>query len=412
MTPYLYITDGELYLSNGTQTFPLASAFAEKYIDKLRKNVQQKEWKTKGEGAIFTRGSMEDPEEKLAQASCRVLCARRYGKEVMYTMSIDGVCGIYRRSGLKNPCEGIVLGDNAYRYGDFDLLGQDLVVAAASGRESHIARLDVRKSGYTLLTDGQAYDTQPVFSRFEKDVIYYTSFGLPVGAPPPPAWSGLSMQQRLWEMQQELEDAALRGPGELFRLDMQTGALDLLFSHPDFDFCHPATDGNGALYYIKRPHKAHRKGEKRGCLWDLLLFPVRLVKGIVGFFNYFTILYSGQPITGGDSKRKDEGQLFLDDNLIQAEKELKANRAKKEAYPGIIPASWELHRKCGDRDEVLAHSVLAYALCGEDILYSNGSAILRRKPDGSVVKERDAARVTLIVPAGEEDTLPDQEQSK
>ena len=61
---------------------------------------------------------------------------------------------------------------------------------------------------------------------------------------------------------------------------------------------------------------------------------------------------------------------------------------------------------------MLAHSVLAYALCGEDILYSNGSAILRRKPDGSVVKERDAARVTLIVPAGEEDTLPDQEQSK
>ena len=164
----------------------------------------------------------------------------------------------------------------------------------------------------------------------------------------------------------------------------------------------PQCDGKGNLYYVKKPFKPENSGRKGGCLTDLLLAPFRLIKAIVGFFNIFTVKYSGKNLTtsGGSAKAKgkDSEKIFIDGNLISAEKERKENQNKGDAYPGIIPRSFEL--RCLTRegeDRLIRKGVLAYRVCEAGILYSNGSYILLRRPDGSEEKIQKADRVTFIL---------------
>lgn len=81
-------------------------------------------------------------------------------------------------------------------------------------------------------------------------------------------------------------------------------------------------------------------------LKDIVLFPVRLFGGILGFFDFFTMKYSGKTLnsSAGAAKSKSESQRFVLGNLIDAERELKRNSEHGEEYPGYVPREYELCR--------------------------------------------------------------------
>jgi hypothetical protein len=138
-----------------------------------------------------------------------------------------------------------------------------------------------------------------------------------------------------------------------------------------------------------------------GCLGDILLFPFRMIGAIFGFFNFFSIKYSGTPLSKrGSVKSKDEEKLFIDGNLISADAEYKKNKENGDKIPGIIPRSWELRRLYPDgRDVLVKRGVVAYRVDDdtENIFYSNGSAVVMIDPDGKEEKVSDAKRVTFIL---------------
>ena len=87
--------------------------------------------------------------------------------------------------------------------------------------------------------------------------------------------------------------------------------------------------------------------------------------------------------------------------MLDAEKNMKANKKSGDPYAGIMSANRVLVRRAPDgSEEVLAKGVLDYALCSDGgVVYSNGSHILYRKPDGnveSIVKTRMAARLQVV----------------
>ena len=91
--------------------------------------------------------------------------------------------------------------------------------------------------------------------------------------------------------------------------------------------------------------------------------------------------------------------MYIDGNLINAEKELRANAKKGDKNPGIIPRSWELRRlDSSGNDTLIKRGVSAFRVDETmgDILLSNGSHILKLDKNGKEEKILSAPKVTFI----------------
>ena len=401
---FTYIANGKMYRYEDGRSLELTSRILEDYITKVKDAAKRNEWKYTGSGAAFT-GTFQagaDAESRVASVYSRVHCLGRTDGDLIYSLEIDRACGIYRRFREGDGKEGIVIssGDAAYR--EFDIQNGRMVLTSAFGGESHIGVMELGNSALQIYTEGDTWDSSPVWSAARPDQIYFCSAGLPVGtepqAKPNAAPKGYS------EMVQEMYNAAARsqhGPTAICLLDIAQGTMEELLANNRYDYTHPQSMPDGSLYYIRRPYRAEQKrANPFGCLLDILLLPFRLLGALFGFLNVFSAKYSGKTLSkGGNVKQRDEQQMFIDGNLIQAEKELQTNRKRGEENPGIIPHTWELRRRDPNGADTLIRAGVAAFRADRrsgEILLSNGSAILRRTPDGKEKKIIDAPGVTLI----------------
>lgn len=396
---FLYLANGRLHLFRDGRSVELVSHMLDDYLTRVKDAARRNEWKYSGSGAAFT-GTLRagaDAESSVAAVHSRVCCVARHGNDLLYSLEIDRTCGIYRKYAEDAGKEGIVLssGDNAYR--DFDVCGDRIVLTSAFGGESHIGVMPLGSSMPNIYTEGATWDSAPVWSAHHPDQIYFCSAGLPVQEsekPTAPPTSYGEMAQQMYTA----HAAASRplGPTAICLLDIASGTMDELLSDGRYDYTHPQSTPDGALYYIRKPYRVEtRRANPLGCLF----VPFRLIGALFGFLNVFSAKYSGKTLSkGGDVKQRDEGQMFIDGNLINAERELQANRKRGEAEPGIIPHSWELRRREADgRDTLVRAGVVAYrVLPSGDILLSNGSAVLCRDAEGKERKVLSAQKVTFI----------------
>lgn len=401
---FTYIANGKMYAFEDGRSTELTSRVLEDYITKVKDAAKRNEWKYSGSGAAFT-GTFQpdaDAESRVASVFSRVHCLGHAEGDLLYSLEIDRACGIYRRFAEGDGKEGIVLssGDAAYR--EFDIQNGRIALTTAFGGESHIGVMELGKTAMQVYTEGDTWDSAPAWSAAHPDQIYFCSAGLPIStepqAKPNAAPKGYS------EMVQEMYNTAARaqhGPTAICLLDIAHGTMDEILANDKYDYTHPQSMPDGSLYYIRRPY---RTGQKRtnpfGCLLDILLLPFRLLGALFGFLNVFSAKYSGKTLAkSGDVKHRDEGQMFIDGNLIQAERELQANRKRGDRNPGIIPHTWELRRREADgRDSLIRAGVAAFRADPRngDLLLSNGSAILHRTPDGKEETIIDARGVTFI----------------
>lgn len=398
----LFIADSKIYRLDEGKLSEIENGILEKYREKLYQNVKRSEWKKNGSGARFLeQAAAEDAEEKLRNLYFCTDALAVTGDTLLFSQTIENTSGIYTKTGEND--EGIVLSDSGTRYGEFDELDGQLAVSASFAGESHIGLIRPGVAECRLLTEGETIDRHPFWSRFEKDVIYYSSAGLEItgSAERPEEAEGPSgLPARLLAAQRRT--ARNLGPASLCRLDLSAGEIDEILSDNRYDYIKPSTDGSGNLYFIRKPYKAaeNRNLGVGSCLLDILLFPFRLIRALLGFLNFFSVAYSGKTIrkSGTSSaKTRKNSEIYIDGNLIRADKEQKANEKKKDPYPGIIPRSFELCRRGQDGEiTVLKKGVIAYRVTDEGIVVSNGSGILLLGPDGKEKKLCDAPRVTYL----------------
>ena len=92
--------------------------------------------------------------------------------------------------------------------------------------------------------------------------------------------------------------------------------------------------------------------------------------------------------------------MFIDGNLINAERELKNNAKRGDKNPGIIPRSWELRRLATNGEDSLVRAGVTAFRVDEatgDILFSNGSAVLKLDKNGKEERIVKADKVTFII---------------
>lgn len=366
-----------LYLSNNQITYlkdQKQLAIPCQAVDLYKKNLeeikQRKEWKSKGTGAQFMgMGYMPDMQQSNHIYPSDMVFTGP--DQIIYAARLDEGTAIYAKS-LNNlqELEGLVLRKNEFIVYDiaYDGHNQRLALSASAPyqHERHLSVLSIDGNRIQYVTEGECQDANPVFNAQNPDQIYYDSCGF-----------AYDQQGRV-----------SIGPKRICLLNLRTGDLDSVLEDAGYDFLKPQTDAQGNLYVLRRPYK--QKTDSLAVLKDLILAPVRIIKAIIGWLDFFTQRYSGQSLktTSGanpaKARQKTQEELFVEGNLINAQKTRQQNSKTGEKYPGIIPRSWELIKLTPAGEVVVVKKgVLSYTLKDGSIVYSNGGYLLQLAADGS-----------------------------
>ncbi len=319
------------------------------------------EWKISGEGARF-RGDAAAPAER-ADAYLNGV-AWQDGK-IVYAYSVGGTSGVCRK-----PTDPKAREEHIFSASDREVLsvhpmGELIAVTVrADDVTAQVGILNAQTSELSTFTEGDARDANAVFDAARPACLLFDSAG--AGRTADGSFSGKY------------------APAVIMRLDRETLALEQVCGDGKNAYVKPQTDAQGNLYCIRRPEK-----ERGGSLFlDIVLFPFRLLKAFFGLLQAFTVIFGKTSLiteTGsGDNpargRKQDARKLFVDGRLIDAAKEEKRNKKRKDRAYGFIPASWKLV-KLGEKEEVIARGVCDYCIGREGVYYTDGRHIYRR--DGS-----------------------------
>ncbi len=372
MSNIYYVSEGKLYTVQEGNGRLLTSEAAEKYRQNLKEIEKRQEWKTSGAGARFMgmgtmslSGAQSTPEHAYVNVESLTAAGP---EKLIYALSLETSAGLHTKNPLKEEAaEGFILRRNNTRIHHIDCNPRDgaLVASVSDGpKECHIAIIKEEHSEFHVITEGETMDITPSYSRANPQVIYYSS-------------AGYYIDPR--------KSKTYYGSYCLNRLDLESGSLTEVMADEKYDYIRPKETASGKLYCIRRPKTAPKE---RPFLLDILLIPFRLLKAIFGWLNFFSRRYTGESLVkdkeGGSNpakhQMKSEEEIFIEGNLINAEKALKENIRQGEKYPGIAPKGWELVLIGENGDiEIIKKGVLDYAFDGEDLLFSNGKYLIRRR---------------------------------
>ncbi len=396
------IAEGKMYIlgKGDFEEKEIGSNIFESYISRKKRFAQQKEWKTQGNAAVFAGNykAGSDAESEVRNTKMNINCLRVNGRGMIYSMTIDETSGIYTKSDIYDTetQEGFVISDANDRYGAFDIRDGNIAVAVEYAGESHIGVIENGTNECRLLTEGFTREENPVWDNRGRKIICQ-SCGLAEEergrSSMPPMLDGIDLPANFMDNYVPY----IKGPYSLVEINTVNGEVDYILSDDKYNFIKPSFSSDGYLYFIRYPYNDDKNSTS---FKDNISAPVRFFKGVAGWMNLFTLIYSGKPmIKKNGAKTPDAKKMYIDGNIIEAEKELEENRKNDEKYPGIIPSSFELCRmRAGEEISVVKKGVIAYALDRKsgDIYYSNGNGVIKLSPDGNREKVLSRKKVTFI----------------
>ncbi|HEY7116495.1 MAG TPA: hypothetical protein VH475_07915 [Tepidisphaeraceae bacterium] len=370
MPTIAYLSDAKLFFK--TPDAPAAklvqSTFAQEMIDRANRDRQRNEWKSSSAGWMSSsRGPLLLAGMNAQQEDARKILITGLSRgcaphELLYALETESVGGLFvydanageerrlfhrqqfrARDLARHPSEDLIALSNRYDDGT-----------------ANIALMPPNGKGLRDVTEGDSVDEAPAWVPGAARTIVFQSAGI--------------------GRNQAGHTIAL-GPYAIQRLDLERDEFTTLLEDEHTDFLIPRLAADGTLYFIQRPWQphGHESPSPLKFAMDALLFPVRLASAIVGFLNFFSVMFSNQPlITAGGPKREGPSTRYLQfwGKWIDAEKQLKkAERKGPEA--SLVPDSWKLIRRRPNGDEdVLASGAVCFDLAPDgSLVYTNGRAV-------------------------------------
>lgn len=364
---FVYLSENKIYLWNDGKVKEIQSERVAHYTDTVRSINKSKEWKETGTGANFIGTARMHGADEYVPTRINGIAPTENG--LIYSVYLGGMGGIYNKS-IENPNadEEHILTSMNTQFGGISLKDGKIAVSMDSADGCHVALVDM-KGNYDEITGGDTIEEAPRWSKTDDRIFCSTA--------------GYARDER--------EFIAAVSPRAIMAIDVKNNSIDELYADEKTDYLKPDNDANGNFYYIKQPYKEPKQNEP---LWkDILLFPVRLVKAVIGFLNAFSVIFGGESLRGKQnnndvkSKQKSEKQLYFEGRLIEAEKNAKANAAKGEKNAGIFPGSRVLVKIDSNGNEtVIKKGILDYTVLEDgSIICSNGRYILHLKDNEEIV---------------------------
>ena len=356
------------------------------YLKNYKKNIDEinrkYEWKTQGVNAMFM-GAGRSPVNVnvVEQAVVNGVSLLDSEDKIIYSVEVENNSGVFiKYINDDKEMEHHVIHDAKVGFYNLDYnrtTGKVVVAVQQSPTERNIGILDINNSRYSIITEGDSIDNNPVWGKANPENIYFDSTG--VGRNGQGIVLGFSTKV-------------------INKLNTQTGEMSEIISFDGYDCFQPKVDGEDNLYFIKRPYQSLFKNSVS--LKDIIFMPFKILKAIFKWIEFFTIRHTGEPlITGGSnpakSKEQDPQEIIINGNIINAQKVMKENTARGEKYPGIAPKEWELVKM----DKNGWFSCIKKGVMGFDvdsagnIVYSNGKYIIRILEGG---KEEVVGKIDMI----------------
>lgn len=365
-----YISDNKVYKNEKKNSEQITLDRIENYKENSRQISRKNEWKNSGAGARFTGTAVMTRDiEKVLEGQVKVTGLCDTGSNLVYSVKFDGVSGIYTKSyDEKDKDENLIISSQDFSVSGVACKKEKLAASLdyANG-EKHIAIFKLPSANYNEITDGDTREEYPFWSQRDNK-LYFSSSGI---------------------ARDENGQIAAFSPKSIMKYNFDKETIETVLESEEYDYIFPQTDNDGNLYCIRQPYK--EKESAGNILIDVLLFPVRLIKAIFGFLNVFSILFGGESLHSGEkqsgqykSKQKSEKDIIFENNIINADKNMKYNSSKGDKYPGIIPRSWELIKiNSDDSVTVIKSGVLNFKIVDDEFYISNGKHIIRIDKEGN-----------------------------
>ncbi len=377
--------------SPGKPLRQVQSTFAKESRERQKRSQAIDGWKSRS--GVWSSMGMAPPqmsqwdEEEVAKAGISFRSVGRGTKpgQLMYILDLQAVRGLFQFD-LAQDLERRLMHRNEFFAHDLACHPTRGTVATALEQEdgsAHLAFSDDEGRHWNQLAGGDSVDEAPTWIPGEERRVVFQSAAI-----------GRNKQgQRLGLAPYKIESLDLDGKGEAEPLHQQQ----------DFDLLQPRVTVDKTLYFIRRPYK--RPGsDAPGFLefaFDILLLPFRILRAIYMFFNFLSVMFSGQPLatTFGQRQFKPQQAQFLTlwGQAIDTKRAMQKNRGEQAG--ALVPKDWELVRRLADGSEtVLASNVLAYDLTSDGgVLFTNGSAVFYQKADGSREKLCEQPMIESVV---------------
>lgn len=366
MSTVAFLADGQVHLcaSDGSVE-PLTSAFVESVQRREASIARKTDWKTKGTGARFMGAAAlwDDTEGRRSPALFTSLSKGRRRGEILYAITTGPVSGLFAYDlstreekrlahGTESAALAVATSDDHHVLAmsrDQKNGSRNLAVMREDGGESQ------------LVTDGDTLDDAPSWVPVGPEVtegrhqLVYQSTGL--GRDAAGMIAGL-------------------GPTEVNLLDAEHGTLKTILASPEHDLLAPQMLHDGSLFVMRRPYRRGPAAiEAKAVLKDGLLAPVRLAYAGFRYLDFFSMRYTGKPLsTVGNARARN-----LDARKLVERQNVDAASGGEELAASTAPADSELVRRRADGAEtVVAKSVVAYAVePGGSVLVSDGASVDR-----------------------------------
>jgi hypothetical protein len=384
----VYLSHGRMFRSadNGSATeidSPFALSIRERAFELQRRHA----WKSEGRGSKFMSRSAlwgaepNDPVEMKIDITG--VSRGPFEGDLFYSLQSPEISAVLL---LKNggTTEQRLLHTADFRVGHLAAQPQTgrLAMSVLHRGGSKIGVMSGDGGAFTELTQGESVDESPQWYPDSQNRIVFQSAGL---------------------ARNEQGQHVGKGPYSIQAIDLDNGSMTTLAEDKQFDFLAPQIASDGMLYFIRRPYRlAEARFSILHLVEDILLFPFRLIYALFQFLNFFTMIYTGKPLSkvgpGAQQRYADEPRMILWGNLVEARRSL-LKRGQDES--ALVPSSWELcHKKADETVEVLAKGVLSFDLEPDgNLVYSNGALIYRRSADGRVSKLHKDSMIRQVIAA-------------
>jgi len=388
------------YLSQGRLLVKEPDKPAREVESPFAKETEQRQAKTrsidgwKGRSGVWGQMGMAPPEwsqweqsgaEGARRVAVRSVCRGPQSGDLMYVLDLESVSGVFKYD-LRQSLERRLMHRN-------DFIARDLVchrekgtlaVSLAKGDGSaNLAFSDDEGRHWNHVTGGDSVDQSPAWAPGSERKIVFQSAG--VGRTP----QGLRLAI---------------GPYAIESLDLDgDGKVETLLEDKTRDLLLPKKTKDGDLLFVRRPYKqeGHTPLSFTQFLWDVLLLPFRIVLTFLHIVNFFSLMFSGQPLAtalGAQRRSQQQNQfLMLWGHMVDTKQAMA--KAPKDQPGALVPKDWQLVRRdVGGSVTILAENVLAYDLAASgEIVFTNGSAIFTLARDGRREKLCDDTLIEAVI---------------
>ena len=362
--PIAFLAKRKLHVRRNGVTRQIDSDFERTVRERAASIERRHAWKSQGRGAMFTGAYAPSTNAGATVPVLMTGLAAGPDSSLLYSMETDAISGLFLSDSTGFETRLFHTADLRIRHAALDSAGETIAATAfhSDSLRSNICTLPLRGIDLTEVTEGDSFDQFPQWAPGSRRIVFQSAG---IGRDAAGRFAGL-------------------GPCAIQQLDLNSGDLDEVAAEPGHDLLQPRMTGDGSLYYIRKPYESGRAAVSLvGSLKDTALFPFRMARAVFQYFNIFSMMYTGKPLTtakGTVQRRLDPRQMFIHGNLASASAALHA----EDESQASVPSTWELVKRGSNGEtHVLASSVLAFDIASDgSVVFTDGTSINRRSAEG------------------------------